>query len=385
MSAATIFGVFFPSLLVINVFFFIALIVLHRETVIQGNPSHLLGMKILPSVVPCFTLLGDTMLANLGKDYSAEYLRNSSESFDAIRHKLGKCQTVIANLEGPITNLGLQADPLQARPAYSFNMDPNVVPQILMDEGITHVNRANNHLLDRGEDGVQDTDRYLKQSGMPYFGCGRSTEEAAEPLILNMSGISIGITGYSDLYDRGVLPDPIEEWTGVLPVTIEHVGVGRRALDEHGVDLRVAFVHWGDNYGKVSIDMIKQAHILSDIGLYDLIIGSDGSHVVQKFDVAGERETPVLFNVGNFIFHTPGRFSSAHALPYGAIVHVQFDPVIRRFVSIELHCTHVDNHIVKFQPQECTPLQARELFASMGEYVIHHSNTTFATIKLRLQ
>lgn len=326
----------------------------------------------------CISFAGDTMLANLGHDYSTSFLRHARDSFKYVRPLLRKCSTVIANLEGPVTKLGPKHDPLRKSPAYSFNMDP-LLPYLLVDEGITHVNRANNHLLDRGGVGVSDTTYALEAADLPSFGFGMSVEEAARPLILNMR-YQIGITGYSDLYSQGHLPDPQTNQSGVLPVTKEYAGLGRRLLDEHGANLRIAFVHWGENYGLVSTEMKDQAAILIKAG-FDIVIGSDGSHSVQNVEIIDGK--PVLFNIGNFLFQTPGRFGSSSALPYGLVVHLMLDKETGGVARLELHCTHIDNKVVYFQPRICTARQAVSLFSTLGPEIVHEKNNTFATVQLK--
>ena len=334
----------------------------------------------------CITFVGDTMLANLGKDYSASHVSHPRDSFEYIRPLLRTCSNVIANLEGPITKLGLDHDPLNKKAVYSFNMDPHILPYLLVDEGITHVNRANNHLLDRGDIGVEDTTRALKAVGLPCFGFGISKEEAAKPLILTLNSnsnrlIVVGVTGYSEFYSRGVLPDPHANQTGVLPVTSEYAQLGRRLLDDEqeGVDIRIAFVHWGKNYGSVSTEMKKQAAILVDDGKFDIVIGSDGSHTIQEFEYVNG--VPVLYNIGNFLFQTPGRFHKEKSvLPYGLVVHLRLDKETGRIASLELHCTHIDNRVVNFRPKICTGEQAAILFSTLGPYIDYIHNNTYATV-----
>ena len=127
---------------------------------------------------------------------------------------------------------------------------------------------------------------------------------------------------------------------------------------------------------------------------YDLIIGSDGSHTVQEFDYVYPNNgttgpgRPVLYNIGNFLFHTPGRFGKSGALPYGTIVHVHLGrddrpPHRPRFGSTELHCTVVDNRVVDYRPRICTADQAAELFATLGPHVNHRPGDAFATVIFR--
>eukprot|EP00562_Extubocellulus_spinifer_P019489 CAMPEP_0178582552 /NCGR_PEP_ID=MMETSP0697-20121206/23788_1 /TAXON_ID=265572 /ORGANISM="Extubocellulus spinifer, Strain CCMP396" /LENGTH=420 /DNA_ID=CAMNT_0020218297 /DNA_START=337 /DNA_END=1596 /DNA_ORIENTATION=- len=336
---------------------------------------------------PCMTFVGDTMLANKARDYSSDFFPHPRESFEFVGPLLRNCSVVVANLEGPISKLGLEHDPKHSSPNYSFNMDPDVIANLLADQGITHANMANNHLLDRGDRGVKDTIKALDAAGLRHFGSGPSKEKAAEPMIVDArdsdnSGnpLKVGVTGFSDMYNRGVLPDAKKSRTGVLTVTSEHARLGCKLLDEQDVGLRIAYVHWGANYRPVSLQMRAQAKILVDEGRYDLIIGSDGCHCVHPFEYV--RGIPVLYNVGNFIFHTPGRFyKNKRILPYGLVVHVNFDRA--GFASLELHCLHVDNKVVKFQSKICNGEQAASLFSTMGPHIVYHYNNTYATVYLK--
>jgi len=379
----------------------------------------------------CITFLGDTMLANLGKDYSRHYLNGTawSDAFTYIRPLLRRCSAVVANLEGPLTTLGHEHDPRHVGPAYSFAMDPKIIPRLLREELGDNVvlGRANNHFRDRGEGGVVDTTTALEQANIPHFGAGRRREEAARPavvrLLLATDTVTVGITGYSDLYKAGVLPSSRRNRTGVLPVKSKYVRLAHGLLDDAdvgggkkgGVDLRVAYVHWGDNYKPVSNSTREEAALLlsdpdsddEDANAaagprhhrYDLVVGSDGSHTVQELDYVQPKASnsspsnrtttgpglPVLYNIGNFVFHTPGKFGKGGILPYGTIVHVHVGKDADggpRFESMELHCTYVANKVVGYRPRICTPQQAAELFAALGPHVDHRPGDAFATVVL---
>ena len=327
----------------------------------------------------CITMVGDTMIENGSKDY-AESLANPREAFLNVEALLSKCPFVLANLEGPVTSLGIEHDPRQSyqevNPAYSFNMDPSVVPSLLAKVGITHLGRSNNHLRDRGEAGVADTTRYLKEAGLPSFGFGLTEEEAAMPLMLK----TVGITGFADVYNgKDVEAGTLQRESGILPVTEEHASLGQRLLQENGAHLKIAFVHWGDNYGAVSDSTREMAGLLARHG-YDLIIGSDGSHTVQEFDFVDT--VPILYNLGNFVFQTPGRFEREEALPYGSVVSIHLDGN-GQLSFLELHCAYVDNRIVEYKPKPCNAAQAKSLFSTLGEYVEHAEGTNYAIVDLK--
>jgi hypothetical protein len=332
----------------------------------------------------CLTMVGDTMVENGSENFAAGSLSAPREALSHVEILLSKCPYVLANLEGPVTLLGIEHDPGQepgnpVDPAYSFNMDPAVVPSLLAEVGITHLGRSNNHLRDRDEGGVIDTTQYLKEAGLTSFGFGKTEEEAVTPLILETQYGQVGITAFADLYNEDeVEAGSSRDKSGILTVTEENAALGQRLLLERGSHVKIAFVHWGDNYGPVSKSMRKKAAILAQHG-YDLIVGSDGSHTVQEFDYVDN--VPVLYNIGNFVFQTPGGFEKNDALPYGSVVNIYLDD--RGQLSLlSLTCIYVDNRVINFQPRICTPSQATNLFSSLGEYVEHEEGAIYATIDL---
>jgi hypothetical protein len=140
----------------------------------------------------------------------------------------------------------MEHDPRQesggpVNPAYSFNMDPAVVPSLFAEVGITHLGRNNNHLRDRDEGGINDTTQYLEEAGLTSFGFGKTAEEAATPLMLETQYGKVGITGFGDLYKKSeVEAGSSVDKSGVLPVTEENVALGQRLLLEQGAQIKIA-------------------------------------------------------------------------------------------------------------------------------------------------
>src|SRR5687767_1761688 len=54
---------------------------------------------------------------------------------------------------------------------------------------------ANNHILDHGADGVENTLRVCSSAGIMTFGAGRDLEEAGRMLVVNVGGLRIGLMG----------------------------------------------------------------------------------------------------------------------------------------------------------------------------------------------
>lgn len=379
--------------------------------------------------------VGDTMIANVGGDYALhQYIQQQQkqkadsgdddtvdgddvylQSFQHVAPLIQECQHGIANLEGPISPLDISHDPWErTNHAYSFGMDPHFLGKLLRHVGITAVNRANNHLLDRGQPGIRDTDSYLARSNVPWFGKGLSAEEVLRPLLLDLdmspsNVLQIAVTAFGPTRRAELsLPNQKKLWDGTLPVTREHVQLARRIMDDSTIKetnktkkkklLRVALVHWGENYGEVSTEMKDQARLLANEGKYDLILGSDGSHTVQSMEVIVLDETAkgastsgaedssrsaaalVVYNIGNFVFSTPGRYSKYNTPGFGSIVQLHYSSARQQHqddfeLALQIHCTLIDNLKVKYIPQLCSPEESQELFDDILQNVPYTTTT----------
>ena len=100
------------------------------------------------------------------------------------------------NLENPITARG---EPQEKQ--WVFRTSPDAVPE-LAESGFDLFNLANNHTLDYGVEGLQDTMMLLDASGLRYVGAGTNDEEAFRPAVMEKNGVKIAFLGFSR-----VLPD----------------------------------------------------------------------------------------------------------------------------------------------------------------------------------
>lgn len=343
----------------------------------------------------CVSFVGDIMLANGAKDYARQ--AGVASALDAITNVapiVKGCSYGIGNLEGPITRLKISHDPWErTNPAYSFQMEPTILPELLRDElGLTVLNRANNHLLDRGQQGVRDTDSYLARAGLEWFGKGVNAEEVFKPWVLESTDMRIAVTGFGPtLKSNRFMPNEAHLTEGTLPVTKDTVLVAKNLMDEtlsksavaQKRNLRVAFVHWGENYGEVTPEMRDQARLLANVGGYNLILGSDGSHSVQPLEfidqaASGGTMAAVLYNIGNFAFSTPGRFSAHGMAGYGSIVQLHLGLPM----NLQIHCTIVDNKRVGYVPRLCSRSESRDLFQGIFDGIAYEEYETSAKVDI---
>jgi poly-gamma-glutamate capsule biosynthesis protein CapA/YwtB (metallophosphatase superfamily) len=164
---------------------------------------------------------------------------------------------------------------------------------------------ANNHVLDYGRAGLDDTLTTLTDVGLKVAGAGPSIHQAREPAIIDLgdgerilvfavgagdSGIAKTWAASSELSGVDLLPDLSD------PTADELVNRVRRR--KRRGDLAIVSVHWGDNWGyDVPEAHIHFAHRLLD-GNVDMIHGHS-SHHPRPIEIY--RDKLVLYGCGDFI------------------------------------------------------------------------------------
>jgi hypothetical protein len=340
------------------------------------------------------TFVGDTMFQNTG--FNWEYVDygeawNAIDGFASLRPLFNKTDFLVMNLEGPITDLPISVDPkLRSSFNYSFSMHPRVA-DVIKELGVDAVNLANNHQADRNMQGYLDTKKHLDRAGIRYFGSGLTTEEQAEPLMVEAGNIKVGITGFMDEgYCCDSIPVTKKNTIGMVHITLRATPtmtkMAASLLDERGADIKIAFPHWLGNY----VSTIKPRRVrnvaenIANAG-YDLILGSDGSHTVKEFDFITSKNTPCFYDIGNFVFQKWGKFrrmlDGKEVLPYGTVTHVILEH--GKLDRLEIHCTLIDNRIVMYRPRPCTISESFELFSNLGPHLNHRYGDLYATVDLR--
>lgn len=113
-------------------------------------------------------MMFDRYIREVIKKYGKE---DCNYIFETIKDKLSKYDLIVGNLEGPITekeSVSVNSRIDEKRNLF-FTFDP-AVAKILAENNIKFVNLGNNHILDQGEKGLEQTKKYLDEAGVEYFG-----------------------------------------------------------------------------------------------------------------------------------------------------------------------------------------------------------------------
>ncbi|WP_322922615.1 CapA family protein [Paenibacillus campi] len=223
------------------------------------------------------------LLQQKGYDYPYQYVKKLFTSDDL----------TVVNLETPVTGSNTTA----ADKTYTFKSAPEALPHMAA-AGIDAVNLANNHILDQGVVGLNDTIRQLDASGVQYVGAGADAARAYKPVIFERKGIKIALLGFSRVipnasWNAGTNQPGVA--TAYDPTAAE--AAIRKAKSE--ADLVVVIAHWGIERSDATVNtQTELAHDFIDAGA-DLVVGGH-PHVLQG--VEQYKGKWIAYSTGNFIF-----------------------------------------------------------------------------------
>ncbi len=207
----------------------------------------------------------------------------------------------LVNLETSVTR---SDTPWPGKPLH-YRMHPDNLP-VLTAAGIDYCALANNHTLDWGRAGLEETLASLERAGIHHSGAGRDADEAARPALL-----SVGERGRVVVFAYGAASSGIPpSWAAsagrpginrLADLSLERVeDLARRvrAVERPG-DVLVVSIHWGENWGYGIPERQRRfAHALIDHAGVDVVHGHSAHHA-KGIEVY--RDKLVLYGTGDLL------------------------------------------------------------------------------------
>lgn len=163
----------------------------------------------------------------------------------------------------------------------------------------THVTLANNHVMDYGDDGLQDTMSYLDESGIKYGGAGKRYDDIYKPVILSKDGISVAVLCLAEA-QFGTSKSRIEERAGYAWILSPVVPNIIKEISEQ-VDVVICFAHAGLEMSDYPLPEWREYYrSLIDYGC-DMVIACH-PHVIQGKELYKGKE--IYYSLGNFFFNS---------------------------------------------------------------------------------
>jgi poly-gamma-glutamate synthesis protein (capsule biosynthesis protein) len=205
----------------------------------------------------------------------------------------------VINLETSVT----RSDDFAAGKAVHYRMSPANLPCLTVFAPDVCV-LANNHVLDFGRRGLEETVEALASAGLRCVGAGRDRQGAREPEIVHVGDQHRVVVLAGGTTSSGVPPGWAATQTvpGVEVVNLSAASaaeiVNRADTVRRPGDVVVVSLHWGSNWGyAVTADQQQFAHWLIDGGV-DVVFGHSSHHPRPIEIYKGKL---VLYGCGDFV------------------------------------------------------------------------------------
>jgi poly-gamma-glutamate capsule biosynthesis protein CapA/YwtB (metallophosphatase superfamily) len=285
---------------------------------------------------------------------SYEYLWG--DSLDVLAH--ARPDLRIINLETSIT-AGGEAWP---RKPVHYRMHPKNIAA-LNALGVDCAVLANNHMLDWGYEGLDDTLKALAEAGIKSAGAGEDISSATAPAIMEArgggrvlvfsyghpsSGIPSQWGATKDRAGVNLLPDLSADTAASIAARVE-----KYARES---DIVIASIHWGDNWGyDVPDGQVAFAHMLIDRAGVDVVYGHS-SHHPRPLEVYKGRL--VLYGAGDFFNDYEGISGHEEFRPKLSLMYLPtLDTATGKLVELRM----VPMRIERFRMNRATAEESRWL------------------------
>ncbi len=222
-------------------------------------------------------------------------------NFQWVKAYISSADLAIANLE-----VTLAGEPYTGYPTFS---SPVTLAVALQDAGFNLLTTANNHIMDRGANGLARTLDVLDSLEISHTGSFRDSIswQKAYPLIIERNGFRLALLNYT-YGTTHTTPKP--------PTIVNRIDTLRMAADldkarQLKADYIITCIHWGEEYQNQENQTQHQlANFLTRNGCH-LIVGTH-PHVVQPIrKIAGNTADSALvaYSLGNFVSNQRWRYS----------------------------------------------------------------------------
>ena len=240
---------------------------------------------------------------------------------------LSGADLALGNLEGPLTTEEPAKCARASRFCFAFTTPPHAA-QHLADVGFRALSLANNHALDAGEPGREETRRALEAAGIRAAGGFEPTTILVPARPDGASTRRVAVLGFATASHSPDLRDPRHVETLVRDAAAEH-------------DLVIVFFHGGaegpdamrvphgrETYlGEDRGDLRAFARRAVDAGA-DLVLGS-GPHVLRGLEIY--RDRLVAYSLANFA--GGGKLSTRGVRAHTGVLQVCLDAATGGFLS----------------------------------------------------
>ena len=224
-------------------------------------------------------------------DGTREY--NFKPMFERVKEKIANADIAFINQETVMAGEGYA---LSYYPRFN---SPRDVGYDLVELGYDVINIANNHMLDKGAEGLERTIDFWNGMDCLMIGGYRNDKDYDTVRVLEKNGIKTAFLAYT-FYTNGLSKGKDSELA--IPYLDNDDIVRQTQLAGESADFIIASVHWGNEGAFLpNAEQKRVAQLLSDCGV-DVILGHH-PHVIQPVEwITGKNgnKTLCVYSLGNF-------------------------------------------------------------------------------------
>ncbi len=236
-----------------------------------------------------------------------------SNSYKYIKEIISSADYAVANFETTLAgeDYGYSGYP-------SFNT-PDSALTALSDAGFDMMLFANNHCYDKNLSGLLRTQQTFLDYGFDYIGAKQNPDDDAYKIV-EINGIKVGMFNYADDLSGGITETRYINGKTIKNDDLSYMNLYNLSLldefyaevesvmsemEDAGVDIIVAYIHWGYEYNITHNKyQEKVAQELTNLGV-DIIIGGH-PHVIQDVELLTSEDDPnhealCFYSLGNLV------------------------------------------------------------------------------------
>lgn len=328
------------------------------------------GQEPEPDLITEVTLaaVGDIMahMPQVNAAYNQELgVYDFSPCFAPVRPLLEEADIAVANLETTLTGSDRNFS------GYPRFNSPAELAQALKWTGFDLICTANNHSLDRGEEGVLRTLANLNVEGLAAVGTYSNWEERKEILVMEEGGQRLAFLAYT-YGTNGLLPPAGKEYLVKL-IDEQEMGEDIAHARAEGVDWIIVFLHFGNEYQRTpSPEQEELVDYLITLGV-DVILGSH-PHVLQPVIVTSGSETDqvVAYSLGNFVSNQRDRYRDS-----GMILYMTLEKNLTRDIKTVSKVEYVPTWVHRYQREGRLQYQILPVESALRDY--EQGNASYLT------
>jgi poly-gamma-glutamate synthesis protein (capsule biosynthesis protein) len=245
----------------------------------------------LPMRPPLVLLFGgDVMLSRTVNAKMAAY-DDYEWPFAQISQLTSSADITIFNLESPFLK---DADYNVPSGSFMFKADPKAIIG-LQAAGVDVLSLANNHIMNMGDRGLDDTLSILQMAGIGAVGAGQNEKAARQGYLWTGKGWKVAFLSYAYPDDNSVAG---EKKPGISTMDVDNLREDI-ARWRHQADLVIVLMHAGTEYvSSPNKEQVTFARAAIDAGA-DAVIGHH-PHWPQSWEIYQNK--PIFYSLGNLVF-----------------------------------------------------------------------------------